>query len=66
MTDPAQDRPLTADITPDSQLHTGSEHPVDPEDLVMAEGRDPTPENIERARRRLADKGAAAVDEVTP
>ncbi|MEV5704179.1 hypothetical protein [Actinoallomurus sp. NPDC052274] len=48
-------------------LRTGSETPVDPEDLAMAEGRDPTPENIERARRRIERLGAReAVDRVTP
>jgi hypothetical protein len=47
-------------------LRTGSETPVDPEDLAMAEGLDPTPENIERMRRRLEEKGSRAVDEATP
>lgn len=28
--------------TADSCLHTGSEHMIDPEDLVMASGREPT------------------------
>jgi hypothetical protein len=47
-------------------LRTGSETPVDPDDLAMAEGLDPTPENIERMRRRLEEKGSRAVDEATP
>jgi hypothetical protein len=48
-------------------LRTGSETPVDPEDLAMAEGQDPTPENVERQRRRIEEKGARrAVDEATP
>jgi hypothetical protein len=50
----------------DVPLRTGSETPVDPEDLAMAEGLDPTPENIERMRRRLQDKGSRAVDQATP
>lgn len=66
MSEQREDRPLPADITPDRLLHTGSEHPVDPEDYAMATGHDPTPENIERARRILEEKGAArAVDEIT-
>lgn len=66
MSDAPQDRPLSADTTPDAVLHTGAEQPVDPEDLVMAQGQDPTPENIERARKRLAEKGPAAVEEIVP
>ncbi|MFE9425010.1 hypothetical protein ACFYNO_18775 [Kitasatospora sp. NPDC006697] len=52
--------------TPDHLLHTGAENPVDPEDLVMATGRDVTPALIERARRDLAEHGAAAVERVLP
>jgi hypothetical protein len=47
-------------------LRTGAETPVDPEDLAMAEGLDPTPENVERMRRRLEERGSRAVDEATP
>ncbi|MFB4297554.1 hypothetical protein [Actinomadura sp. NTSP31] len=48
-------------------LRTGSETPVDPEDLAMAKGQDPTPENVERQRRRIEEKGARrATDEATP
>lgn len=57
---------VPADITPDEQLHTGSEHPVDPEDLAMAEGHDPTPEAVEKTRQRLEREGSKAVDEATP
>ncbi|GAA0703929.1 hypothetical protein GCM10010193_68650 [Kitasatospora atroaurantiaca] len=52
--------------TPDHLLHTGAEHPVDPEDLVMASGRTPTPALIEKARQDLAKYGAAAVERVLP
>ncbi|MDH6124693.1 hypothetical protein [Kitasatospora sp. GP82] len=52
--------------TPDRLLHTGAEHPVDPEDLVMASGRTPTPELIERARQDLEKYGAAAVERLMP
>ncbi|MEU6239291.1 hypothetical protein, partial [Kitasatospora sp. NPDC047058] len=47
--------------TPDRLLHTGAENPVDPEDLVMASGRDVTPALVEKAREDLAKYGAAAV-----
>ncbi|MEV4558509.1 hypothetical protein AB0K51_16175 [Kitasatospora sp. NPDC049285] len=52
--------------TPDNLLHTGAEHPVDPEDLVMASGRTPTPELIEKARRQLETEGAVAVERLLP
>lgn len=52
--------------TPDSVLHTGSEHPVDPEDLVMVTGREPTPELLEKARLALEKEGAAAVERYLP
>jgi hypothetical protein len=45
---------------------TGAEQPWDPEDLAVAEGRDPTPENIERARRELERDGAAAIERTVP
>jgi hypothetical protein len=45
---------------------TGSETPVDPEDLAMALGMDPTPANVERMRRRILELGErAAVDRAT-
>ncbi|MFG2823019.1 hypothetical protein ACGFX4_26750 [Kitasatospora sp. NPDC048365] len=52
--------------TPDHLLHTGAEHPVDPEDLVMASGRTPTPELIEKARKDLEEYGAVAVERLLP
>ncbi|GAA2812952.1 MULTISPECIES: hypothetical protein [Kitasatospora] len=52
--------------TPDHLLHTGAEHPVDPVDLVMASGRTPTPELIEKARRDLEMYGAKAVERLLP
>ncbi|MFJ8046241.1 hypothetical protein ACIRBX_37610 [Kitasatospora sp. NPDC096147] len=64
MTNPAGDADSMP--TPDRLLHTGAEHPVDPEDLVMASGRTPTPALIERARRQLELEGAAAVERLTP
>ncbi|MGP3971588.1 hypothetical protein [Streptomyces sp. 6N223] len=52
--------------TPDRLLHTGSEHPIDPEDLVRLTGREPTPARIERARRMLDREGPAAVERYLP
>lgn len=47
-------------------VRTGAEQPWEPEDLARAEGRDPTPGNVERARRELADEGAAAIERTVP
>ncbi|QKW18922.1 hypothetical protein HUT16_07465 [Kitasatospora sp. NA04385] len=52
--------------TPDNLLHTGAENPVDPEDLVMASGRTPTPELVEKAKKDLEEHGAAAVERLLP
>ena len=51
---------------PDSQIRTGADQPWDPIDLAEAEGRDPTPENIERARRELEREGPAAIERTVP
>lgn len=45
---------------------TGADQPWDPEDLAVAEGRDPTPENVERARQELDRDGAAAIERTVP
>jgi hypothetical protein len=47
-------------------IRTGADQPWDPEDLAVAEGRDPTPENIERARRELEKDGPAAIERTVP
>lgn len=47
-------------------IRTGAEQPWDPEDLAVAEGRDPTPRNIERARRELQELGPAAIEKTVP
>ncbi|MDT0451784.1 hypothetical protein [Streptomyces hesseae] len=49
-----------------SRLYTGAERPFDPEDLVMASGHDVTPERVEAARRRIEEKGAAALERYLP
>jgi hypothetical protein len=45
---------------------TGADQPWDPEDLAVAEGRDPTPENVERARKEIEEDGAAAIERTVP
>lgn len=47
-------------------VRTGAEQEWEPVDLAAAEGRDPTPENIERARRELERDGAAAIERTVP
>ena len=47
-------------------IRTGAEQPWDPEDLAIAQGRDPTAENLERARRELERDGAAAIERTVP
>jgi len=49
-----------------SIFRTGAEQPWDPEDLAVAEGRDPTPKNVERARRELEELGPAAIERLVP
>ncbi|MBK3564161.1 hypothetical protein [Streptomyces sp. MBT62] len=52
--------------TPDALLHARTGTEVAPEDVVLAAGRDVTPESLEWARRKIAAKGAAALDELLP
>ncbi|TCB95757.1 hypothetical protein E0H26_18300 [Micromonospora zingiberis] len=47
-------------------IRTGAEQPWDAEDLVAARGQDLTAENIERARRELAETGRAAIERTVP
>lgn len=47
-------------------IRTGAEQPWEPEDLVMARGQDVTPENLEQARRDLAELGRAAIEKTVP
>ena len=47
-------------------MRTGSDQQWDPVDLAEAEGRDPTPANIERAREELERDGAAAIERTVP
>ncbi|MFF7857232.1 hypothetical protein [Streptomyces sp. NPDC007904] len=52
--------------TPDSLLHARTGTDVSPEDLILASGKDITPQNLEWARRKLAEEGPAAVDKILP
>ncbi|MEU9354298.1 hypothetical protein AB0D65_25820 [Streptomyces griseoloalbus] len=52
--------------TPDSLLHARTGTDVSPEDLVLASGKDITPQNLDWARRKLAEEGPAALDKILP
>jgi hypothetical protein len=47
-------------------IRTGADQPWDPVDLAEAQGKDPTPENIERARQELEKDGPAAIEKTVP
>lgn len=47
-------------------LRTGAEQPWDPEDVAVAEGRDPTPRNVAWARRKLDQEGRSAIERTVP
>ncbi|MEV0531871.1 hypothetical protein [Kitasatospora sp. NPDC050463] len=53
-------------VTPDALLHTGSGGEVTAEDLVLASGRDITPETLAWAERKLAAEGPAALEKLLP
>jgi hypothetical protein len=50
----------------DAHARTGADQPWDAEDVAVAEGRDPTRRNVERARQELADDGPAAIERIVP
>ncbi|MFJ8777243.1 hypothetical protein [Streptomyces microflavus] len=58
--------PEARGVTPDRLLHTGASDRPSAEDLVLASGRDLNPENLEWARRKLAEEGRAALDKQLP
>ncbi|MGR8012085.1 hypothetical protein [Streptomyces hypolithicus] len=66
MSEESVSRPNPSQVTPDSLLHTGATDDITPEDLVLASGRDVTPETLEWARRRLEKEGRAAIDTQLP
>lgn len=47
-------------------IRTGADQEWDPADLAVAEGKDPTPENIERAKEELEKDGPAAIERTVP
>jgi hypothetical protein len=47
-------------------VRTGAEQPWEPEDLTVAQGHDPTPGNVDRARRELEREGPTAVEKIVP
>ena len=55
---PPHDEPAT--------IRTGADQPWDPEDLAIAKGEDPTPANVERARKQLEEEGPAAIERTVP
>ncbi|MFD7163550.1 hypothetical protein [Streptomyces violascens] len=66
MNDQSESGPQRDTVTPDALLHTGSGGEVTAEDLVLASGRDITPQNLAWAERKLAAEGPAALDKMLP
>jgi hypothetical protein len=48
------------------QPRTGAEQPWEPVDLAVAQGKDPTPDHLEDARRELETWGPAAIEKTVP
>jgi hypothetical protein len=63
---PDSDNPQFLQPGEEPTVRTGADQPWDPIDLAVAEGRDPTPENIERARKELEEDGPAAIERTVP
>ncbi|MEV0691969.1 MULTISPECIES: hypothetical protein [unclassified Streptomyces] len=63
---PEESRPSEDRTTPDGLLHARTGTDVSPEDLVLASGKDLTPQNLEWAKRKLAEEGPAALDKLLP
>jgi len=63
---PDRDTPEFLQPGQEPRCRTGSDQQWDPEDVAVAEGRDPTPENIERARREIERDGAATIERIVP
>ncbi|MCM2415860.1 MULTISPECIES: hypothetical protein [unclassified Streptomyces] len=66
MSDEPESVSASRGVTPDSLLHTGGSDNPSAEDLVLASGRDLTPQTLEWARRKLAAEGRAAIDKQLP
>ena len=63
---PDADSPAFLQPGEEPVVRTGAEQQWDPEDVVAAEGKDPTPENLERAREELRDEGPALIERIVP
>jgi hypothetical protein len=63
---PDRDTPEFLQPGEEPKLRTGAEQEWDPADVAVAEGRDPTPENIERARKELESEGPAVIERIVP
>jgi hypothetical protein len=63
---PDSDNPEFLEPGAEPAIRTGADQQWEPVDLAAAEGRDPTPENIERARQELDHDGAAAIERTVP
>ena len=63
---PDDDNPEFRQPGDEPNYRTGAEQEWEPADLAVAEGRDPTPENVERARQELERDGAAAIERTVP
>ncbi|HEY8980358.1 MAG TPA: hypothetical protein VIU15_12315 [Streptomyces sp.] len=61
MTNPSEEQ-----ATPDALLHARTGTEVTAEDLVLASGRDLTPQNLAWAEQKLAAEGPAALDKLLP
>ncbi|MEV1285518.1 hypothetical protein [Micromonospora sp. NPDC049679] len=61
---PGETRGPRSDLRTDRR--TGAEQQWEPEDLAVARGHDPTPDNVERARRDLEQNGPAAIEKTVP
>jgi hypothetical protein len=61
---PDDDSPVFRE--PGWEPRTGAEQQWDPEDLAAAEGKDPTPRNLARAKEELDEDGPAAIDRTVP
>jgi hypothetical protein len=56
----------TVDASGEHTARTGADQPWDAEDLAVAQGHDPTPENVRRAQRELDELGPAAIEKTVP
>jgi hypothetical protein len=63
---PDDDNPEFLSPGDEPVVRTGADQQWDPADLAVAEGKDPTPENVEKAREELERDGAAAIERTVP